>query len=60
MFPKAFKDDDNEDVAVDSTNESIVNSSKNNKSRNSTHVPSIKALKEPIFLILNAKNVFSQ
>ena len=41
------------------TNKTILNLSKNNKSRNSIYVPNIKAIKELIFLILNTKKTFN-
>ena len=57
LAPKAFRADDNEVVGGGSgrANKTVVNSSKNNKSRNSTHVSNIGATGEPHFLTRNAK-----
>ena len=58
--PKAFRVDDNKVVGVGSrANGTIVNLSKNEKSRKSTHVPNIGAMEEPNFLTPNAKKAFN-
>ena len=58
--PKAFKFDDNKAVSVSSrANQTIVNSSKNNKSKNLMRLPNIGALKKSIFLTLNIKKDFN-
>ena len=58
---KAFRADDNEVVCSGGgkANETVMNSSKNNKSKNSTRVPNIKATGEPNFLTPNAKKAFN-
>ena len=58
---KVFRTDDNEivDDIGNRTNETVVNSFKNNKSRNSTYVINIKAIEKPIFLIFNVKKIFN-
>ena len=49
--PKAFRADDDEVAGVgDRANGTVVNSSKNEISRNLTHVPNIGATGEPNFL----------
>ena len=52
---KAFKADDNEIVNSDSskTNETIVNLSKNKKSRNLMYIPSIGVMQKSTFLIFD-------
>ena len=58
--PKAFRADDDEIVGGgNKTNETVVNLSKNEKSRKSTHVPNIGATREPTFLTPNAKKTFN-
>ena len=37
----------------------VVNSSKNNKSRKSTYMSNIRAIREPNFLISNTKKAFN-
>ena len=61
MTSKAFRADDNLIIDNDSSeaNETVMNLSKNNKSRNSTHMPNIGAIKELFFLNLNVKKVFN-
>ena len=58
---KAFKANDNKVVNNSSgrANRTVVNLSKNKKSKKSTYMPNIKATKEPNFLILNAKKAFN-
>ena len=57
---KAFKIDNDEIVEIDNkANKIVVNLFKNNKLRNLMHMPNIKAIKKPIFLIPNAKKVFN-
>ena len=61
LASKAFKINDNE-VVVDSdkrTNETVVNLSKNEKSRSLTHIPNIGAIKELTFLTFDAKKTFN-
>ena len=55
---KAFRADDDE-VVGGRANETVVNSSKNDKSRNSTRVPNIGATGEPNFLTPDAKKAFN-
>ena len=56
LASKAFKMDNNEIVEIDGkANRTVVNSSKNKKSRNLTHVLNIGATREPNFLIPDAK-----
>ena len=58
--PKVFRADDNKVVGVGGkANETVVNSSKNDKSRNSTRVPNIGATGEPNFLTPDAKKAFN-
>ena len=61
LASKAFKVDDNEFVSNGGgrTNEKFINLSKNNKSRNLTYMPNIRAIKKRIFLIPNAKKIFN-
>ena len=58
---KAFKANNNEvvDGSDDKKNETIVNSSKNNKFRKLTYIPNIKAIKKSTFLITNTKKAFN-
>ena len=58
---KVFRVDDNEiiDNGSSETNKMVINSSKNNKSRNLIYMPNIGAMKKPIFLISNAKKTFN-
>ena len=61
LAPKVFKADGNE-VVCDSSgrvNETVMNLPKNNKSRNSTCMPNIRATGEPNFLTPNAKKAFN-
>ena len=58
--PKAFRADDDEVVGVGGrANGTVVNSSKNEISRNSTRVPNIGATGEPNFLTPDAKKAFN-
>ena len=61
LASKAFKVDNNEVVGSNSgrANETVLNLSKNNKSRNSTCVPNIGATGEPNFLTPDAKKAFN-
>ena len=61
LTPKAFKVDGNEVVggSSDRTNETIVNLSKNKKSRTLTHVLNIRAIGKSTFLTLDAKKAFN-
>ena len=61
LAPKTFKADDNKivDGGSSKANETVVNLSKNEKSRNLTHVPNIRAMGEPNFLTPNAKKGFN-
>ena len=58
---KTFRADNNKIVSDSGgrANETVMNLSKNNKSRNSTHMPNIRAIKKPIFLTFNTKKVFN-
>ena len=58
---KIFKANNNEVVSDDGSraNKIIVNLFKNNKFRNSTCMPNIKATKELIFLTPNTKKAFN-
>ena len=57
---KVFRADNNEVVRVGGrANRTVVNLSKNKKSRNLTRVPNIGATEEPNFLILNAKKALN-
>ena len=59
LGPKMFKRDDNKVVGVGGrANKMVVNLFKNNKSRNSTYMLIIRAIKKPNFLILNIKKSF--
>ena len=40
-------------------NKTVVNSSKNNKSKNLTYIPNIKTMGESTFITLNTKKVFN-
>ena len=59
--PKAFKADDNEIVGGGGgkTNRTVVNLSKNEKSRKLTCVPNIGATEKPNFLTFNTKKTFN-
>ena len=60
LASKAFTVDDNKVVKVDGrVNKTIVNLSKNIKSKELIYMPNIKTTKKPIFLISNTKNVIS-
>ena len=61
LAPKMLKTNNNEFVGSSSNeaNETTVNLSKNNKSRNLTCMLNIKAMEKSIFLILNAKKAFN-
>ena len=60
MALKTFKADDNKVVCNNNkANKMVVNLSKNNKFRNLTRLPNIKAIEEPIFLTFNAKKAFN-
>ena len=58
---KIFKVDNNEIVDIGSSrvNKTIANLLKNDKFRNSIGISNIKATKEPIFLISNAKKALN-
>ena len=58
---KVFKADNNKvvDSSNSKTNETVVNLSRNNKSRNSTYMPNIEAMGKPNFLIFNTKKIFN-
>ena len=59
MILKAFKINNNKVVRIDNrANETFVNLSKNNKSRNSTYLPNISAINKSIFITPNAKKAF--
>ena len=62
LTSKAFKPDDNKVVSNenDKTNKIIVNSFKNNKFRNWTCMPNIRAKKKPIFLTSNTDKTFDR
>ena len=53
--------DDNEIIGESNSkaNETIVNLSKNKKSRNLTHMPNIRAIEKPNFLTSNTKKAFN-
>ena len=54
LAPKVFRADDNEVVGVDGrANRTVVNLSKNKKSRNLTRMPNIEAMEKPNFLTSN-------
>ena len=58
--PKTFGADNNKVVRVGGrANRTVMNLSKNEKSRNLTHMPNIGAMEEPNFLIPNAKKAFN-
>ena len=61
LAPKTFKADKNEiiDGSNSRANGTVVNLSKNKKSRKLTHMPNIKATEEPNFLTFNAKKAFN-
>ena len=60
LAPKTFRANNNEVVGVGGkANETVVNLSKNNKSRNLTRIPNIGATEKPNFLIPNAKKAFN-
>ena len=61
IAPKSFKFNDNEIISDgDSrTHKTVVNYSKNNKSKNSTCMLNIKAITNPIFLTFDAKKIFN-
>ena len=61
LASKAFRADDNK-VVGDSgrrANETMVDLSKNKKSRNLMHMPNIGAIEEPNFLSFNGKKTFN-
>ena len=58
--PKTFKADNDEIFNNNGiVNKTVINSTKNNKSRNFTYMPNIRATEKPIFLTFNAKKVFN-
>ena len=60
LAPRALKPDNNEMVEVGSrANGTVVNLSKNEKSKKSTRMPNIGATKKPNFLTSNAKKAFN-
>ena len=60
LASKAFRADDDEVVdGGGRANETVMNLSKNNKSRNSTRVLNIGATRKPNFLTLDAKKAFN-
>ena len=61
MVPKAFKANNNEIVKSNGgrANKTVVNLSKNNKSRNLMRVLNIGAIKKPTFITPNAKKAFN-
>ena len=60
LTPKAFKADNNEVVEVGSrANGTVVNLSKNKKSRNLTRVSNIRAIGKLNFLTSNTKKAFN-
>ena len=60
LTTKVFKFNNNNIVKVrGKANETIVNSFKNNKSRNLMHIPNIRVIGERIFLIASTKNIFN-
>ena len=61
LAPKAFKADNNDVVGNGGgkADETVVNLSKNNKSRKLTYMPNIRATREPNFLTFNAKKTFN-
>ena len=57
---KTFKADDNKIVIVGCrANKTVVKLFKNNKLRNLTYMPNLKAIKKHIFLIPNTKKTFN-
>ena len=58
---KVFKADNNKivDNSDGRANKTVMNSFKNNKSRNLICMPNIKAIRELIFLSTNAKKTFN-
>ena len=56
-----FKIDDKEvvDDGGSKTNKTVLNLSKNNKSRNSIYMPNIRAIKKLTFLIFDAKKILN-
>ena len=57
---KIFRTKDNEVVGVDGrANRMVVNSSKNKKFRNLTHIPNIEATEKRIFLTPNTQKAFN-
>ena len=61
LTSKAFRADNNEVVGDGGgrANETVINLSKNNKSRDSTRLPNIGATGKPYFLTPNAKKAFN-
>ena len=61
LAPKAFKADDDKIASDNSnkTNETVVNLSKNNKSKNLMYMPNIGVTRKLIFLISNTKKIFN-
>ena len=61
MALKLFRPDDNKvfDNGSYKTNETVMNSSKKNKSRNFIYISNIKATRKPIFLTSNTKKTFN-
>ena len=61
MAPRRFEINNNKIVRGDGgrADKTVVNLSKNKKSKKLTHVPNIGAMGEPNFLTLNAKKVFN-
>ena len=64
MAIKAFKANKNKFIKddIDKTNQTVVNLSnklKNNKSKNLTYMPNIRAMEESIFLIPNTKKTLN-
>ena len=60
MVSKAFRDDDDKVVEVGGrANGTVINLSKNEKSRNLTHMPNIGATKKLNFLTPHAKKTFN-
>ena len=61
MAPKAFKANDDGIISENGSraDKTVMNLSKNNKSRNLTYMPNIGAIEKPNFLISNAKKFFN-
>ena len=61
MVSKVFKADDNEVFGGgnNKANETIINLSKNNKSRSLTYILNIKAISKSTFLTFNIKKIFN-